>query len=56
MDKFSIFASLDCHNFVLGSKDFVCSGIDTMDSIMALKDHWNMSVMVDSQGSPNIKY
>ena len=39
MDKFNALASPNCRNFVLGSKRFVRSGIDMMDSIMALKDH-----------------
>jgi hypothetical protein len=39
MDKYSILASPNCRNFVSGSKRFVCSGMGTMDSIMALKDH-----------------
>ena len=39
MDKFSTLASQNCRNFVSGSKRFVRSGMGTMDSIMALKDH-----------------
>ena len=39
MDKFSTLASPNCCNFVSGSKRFVRSGMDTIDSIMALKDH-----------------
>ena len=39
MDKFSIFASPNFCNFVSGSKRFVRTGMGTMDSIMALKDH-----------------
>ena len=39
MDKFSTLASPNCCNFVSGSKRFVRSGMGTMDSIMALKDH-----------------
>ena len=39
MDKFSTLASPNCRNFVSGSKRFVRSGMGTMDSIMALKDH-----------------
>ena len=39
MDKFSTLAFPNCHNFVYGSKRFVRSGMGTMDSIMAFKDH-----------------
>ena len=39
MDKFNIFDSLNCCNFVLDSKHFVRSGMDTMDSIMAFEGH-----------------
>jgi hypothetical protein len=39
MDKFSTLASPNCRNYVSGSKRFVRSMMDTMDSIMALKDH-----------------
>ena len=39
MDKFSTLASPNCRNFISGSKRFVRSGMGTMDSIMALKDH-----------------
>ena len=39
MDKFNTLASPNCRNFVFGSKHFLRSGIGTIDSIMALKDH-----------------
>ena len=39
MDKYSTLASPNCCNFVFGSKRFVHSGMETMESIMALKDH-----------------
>jgi hypothetical protein len=39
MDKFSTLASSNYRNFVSGSKHFLRSGMGTMDSIMALKDH-----------------
>jgi hypothetical protein len=39
MDKFNTLASPNCCNFVSGSKFFLRSGMRTMDSIMALKDH-----------------
>ena len=38
-DNFNTLASLNCRNFVSGSKRFVRSGMGTMDSIMAFKDH-----------------
>ena len=40
MDKFNTFASPNCRNFVSGSKRFLRSGMRTMDSIMALQDHF----------------
>jgi hypothetical protein len=39
INKFSTFTSPNSHNFVSGSKCFLRSGMRTMDSIMALKDH-----------------
>ena len=39
MDKFSTLASPNCRNFVSGSKGFVRSGMDIMESIMVLKDY-----------------
>ena len=39
MDKFNILASSSCYDFVSDSKCFVRSGMGTMDSVMALKDH-----------------
>ena len=39
IDKFSNLASPNNYNCVSGSKYFVCSGMGTMDSMMALKDH-----------------
>jgi hypothetical protein len=39
INKFSTLASLYCRNFVSGSRRFVRSGMSTMDSMMALKDH-----------------
>ena len=57
MDKFNTLASPNCRNFVSGSKRFVCSGMSTMDSIMALKDHSGFKyVVVDSQDNPKTKY
>ena len=39
MDKCNTLASPNCHNIILGSKRFIHSGVGTMDSIMALKNH-----------------
>ena len=39
MDKFSVLTSPNCRNFIFGSKRFVRSGMETIDSIMAFKDH-----------------
>jgi hypothetical protein len=39
MDTFSTLASPNRRNFVSRSRHFVCSGMGTMDSMMALKDH-----------------
>jgi hypothetical protein len=39
MDKFNTLASPNCRNFVSGSKRFLRSGMETMDNIMAFKDH-----------------
>ena len=49
MDKFSILTSPNCRNFVSGSKRFVHSGMGTMDSIMALKDHLGFKYVHDSR-------
>ena len=49
MDKFSNIASPNRHNFVSGSKRFVRSGMGTMDSIMALKDHSGFKYVHDSR-------
>ena len=48
MDKFSLLASPNCCNFVSGSKRFVRSGMETMDSIMALKDHYTFKFVYGS--------
>lgn len=40
MNKFYALASLNCRNFVADSKSFIHSKINSMDSIMALKDHY----------------
>ena len=40
MDKFSTLASPNYMNFVTDSKCFVESGMGSMESIMALKDHF----------------
>ena len=48
MDKFSTIGFPNCRNFVSSSKRFVCSGMGTMDSIMALKDHSGFKYVHDS--------
>ena len=40
MDKFNTLASPNCRHFVYGSKHFLRNGMGTMDSIMALTDHY----------------
>ena len=49
MDKFSTLASPNCRNIVSGSKCFLRNGMDTMDSIMALKDHSRFKYVHDSR-------
>ena len=49
MDKFSTLTSPNCRNFVSGSIHFVCRGMGTMDSIMALKDHSGFKYVHDSR-------
>ena len=39
LDKFSVLVTPNCRNFESGSRRFIRSGMGTMDSIMALKDH-----------------
>lgn len=39
VNEFNTIVFLDCSNFVSGSNHVVCSGMDMMDIIMALKDH-----------------
>ena len=58
MDKCSTLASPNCHNFILGSKRFIRSGMGgTMDSIMALKNHlafkYNYGCRFPGQSSKN---
>ena len=49
MDKFNTLASPNCGNFVSNSKRFVHSGMGTMDSIMAFKDHSRFKYVHDSR-------
>ena len=56
MDKFSVLASPNCRNFVLGSKHFIRSGMSTMDSIMALKDHSGFKYVHGSRFPRQFKY
>ena len=55
IDKFGTLASPNYRNFVSGSKRFVCSGMDTMDSIMALKDHSSFKYVHSSRFSKQSK-
>ena len=48
MDKFTILALPNYRNFVSESKQFVRSGMGTMDSIMALKDHSSLKFVYGS--------
>lgn len=49
MDKFNTLASQNCRNFISGSKHIVCNGMNTMDSIMVLKDHSEFKYIHDSK-------
>ena len=49
INKFITPASPNCCNFISGSKRFVRSGMDMMDSIMALKDHSGFKYVHDSR-------
>jgi hypothetical protein len=49
MAKFSTRAFPNCRNFTSGSKRFVCSGMGTMDSIMAHKDYSGFKYVHDSR-------
>jgi hypothetical protein len=55
MDKFSTLASPNCQNFVSGLKRFVCSGMGTMDNIMALKNHSSFKYVHNSTYSKQSK-
>lgn len=46
MEQFIILASLNCHNFDFGSKQFLRSGMGTMDCIMTLKDYGGSSLSI----------
>jgi hypothetical protein len=49
MDKFSTLASPNCRNFVAGFKHFIRSGMGSLDSIMALKNHYEFQYVYDSR-------
>ena len=49
MDKFNTLASQNCCNFISSSKHIVCNGMNTMDSIMVLKDHSEFKYIHDSK-------
>jgi hypothetical protein len=55
MDKFSTLAFPNCRNFVSGSKCFVRSKMKTMDSIMALKDHYAFKFVYGSRFPGQLK-
>ena len=55
MDKFSTLASPNCYNFVFGSKCLMCSEMGTMDSIIALKDHFTFKFVHGSRFPSNQK-
>src|ERR1700737_4501330 len=48
IDKFSTLASLNCTNFVAGSKRFIHSGMGSLDSTMALINHSGFKYVHDS--------
>ena len=47
MDKFSTLVSLDYRNSVAGSKSFIRSWMGSLDSIMALKNHYGIKYVHD---------
>ena len=49
MDRFDTLASPNCRNFVASSKCFVGSGMDTIDSIMMLRDHLDFNYVYGSK-------
>jgi hypothetical protein len=49
IDKFSTLTSPNCRNFISGSKRFLRSEMGTMDSIMALKDHFAFKIVHSSR-------
>ena len=51
MDKFFTLASPNYRNFVAGSKRFIRGGMESLDSIMALKNHFGFKCVHDSRFS-----
>lgn len=49
LDKCSTLDFPNCHDFLAGSKRFVRSGMDIMNSIMALKDHYSFKYICVSR-------
>jgi hypothetical protein len=49
MDKFATLSSPNCRNFVVDARRFVCSGMDTIDSIMALKENSKFKYIHDNR-------
>lgn len=56
-DKFSTLASHDCWIFVVDSKHFIRSGMGSLESIMAIKDHFgfNLSMIIDLNVNPKVR-
>lgn len=56
MDKFSTLVSLNYRNFIVGLKRYICSGMGSLDNIMALKNQIgsNMCMIVNFQSNPKM--
>lgn len=55
MDNITTLASPNSYNFVLGSKQFVHSGMGIMDSIMVFKDHFGFKLCMEIISKVNKK-
>lgn len=55
MRKFNLLASMNCRNIVLGSNRYVHSGMRTIDTIMALKDHFAFRFVQDNRFPGQLK-
>jgi hypothetical protein len=49
IDKFSILVSFNYRNFVAGYKHFIHSGMPSLDTMMALKNHYGFKYVHDSR-------